>query len=275
MTKAVPSSITIEDAVARMVNMDYIPAGFTLTEMTAAFQEEAEVEYEKARLKRLPEEQIAPLKIRMVACCSRHALTHLLLESLQCEVKNPEGSIIVLAADSSGQQRVTLESVSDWAADKYGIGVKEWAHDSATVGKNTKNVRWEDVTIKIWKDYKIGFSFNGGKYKKSHFRKIGLMGVIKNEPNQLGAILIGLSKEKNFPVGNYAYGREKTAISKLRDALRKLTSLSGEPFKPYNQAEGWKPRFTLIYDVNNAEERAKRKAIHVGYKETDINDIDD
>jgi hypothetical protein len=49
-------TLTVEEAVAEMVNMDYIPAGFTLLEMLAAFQEEAEVEYENARLERRSEE---------------------------------------------------------------------------------------------------------------------------------------------------------------------------------------------------------------------------
>jgi len=37
MSKPKPSSVTVEEAIARMVNMDYIPEGFTLLDMTAAF----------------------------------------------------------------------------------------------------------------------------------------------------------------------------------------------------------------------------------------------
>ena len=35
MNKLSPSSITIEEAVARMINFDYIFPGFSLLEMTA------------------------------------------------------------------------------------------------------------------------------------------------------------------------------------------------------------------------------------------------
>ncbi len=113
---------------------------------------------------------------------------------------------------------------------------------------------------KIWKDYKIGFSSKKGEFTRSHFREIDLMGQAKNEPNQLGWILTYLSQKKIFPTGNHIQPREKTAISKLRRVLYKWIGLSDDPFLPYNQSDGWKPKFKLIYDVNNADERAKKKA---------------
>jgi len=75
MLRNVPASITLEEAVAEMVNMDYIPAGFTLLTIIEAFQEEAEVEYENAGIDRLPEDQITPLKIRMDSCRARLGMT--------------------------------------------------------------------------------------------------------------------------------------------------------------------------------------------------------
>jgi len=50
MNKSLPSSLTIEEAVAWMINLDYIPTGFTLLDMMAAFQEQAEVEFHNAKL---------------------------------------------------------------------------------------------------------------------------------------------------------------------------------------------------------------------------------
>ena len=169
MKKVIPSSITVEEAVAEMVNMDYIPAGLTLLEMIAAFQEEAEVDYENACIDRMPENQMTSLKIRMDSCKARNTLAHLLLESLQYEVDNPKNSIIVLSEDSSSHQRLTLGSVSDWASYKYGIGISRWTHDpnvdtevaSAVTEdpEGLKEISWEDVTIKIWQDYYIKYSF--------------------------------------------------------------------------------------------------------------------
>jgi hypothetical protein len=266
MNKAIPSSITVEEAVARMVNMDYIPTGFTLLDMTAAFQEEAEVEYENAIIDRLHEDIIATLKIRMDSCKARHELAQLLLDSLQYEVKNPEGSMIFLAADSTSQQRLTLESVSDWAADRYGIGIPEWstvipecAHDSNTIDESLKKACWEDITIKIWKGNNIGLLIKNSEKKRAHFRKIGLMGLGKDEPNQIGQILLDLSEGGIFPKKQIE-PKDSTAICKLRHALRKFTGLLGEPFKPYNPKDGWKPRFDLIYDVYNAADRIMKRS---------------
>jgi hypothetical protein len=246
-----PSSITVEEAVAYMVNMDYIPAGLTLLEMLDAFAVEAEVNHFNASLKRLPKDQNTTLKLRVDSCKARLLLTKQLLASLQNEIDHPEDSMIVLAEKSSSKQRLTFESVFDWAADKYGIGISRWPVD--------KKFRWEDVTIKIWKDYNIGFSIRKGKFKRSHFREIGLMGIKKNVPNQRGGILIGLSQNKIFPSGAIE-PKHSTPISKLRHVLYKWIGLSDEPFLEPNPHDGWKPKFKLIYDIHNADERAKKKA---------------
>jgi hypothetical protein len=192
----------------------------------------------------------------MESCISRYNLAELLLESLQHEVDNPENSMIVLASKSSGQQRVTFDSVSDWAAYKYGIGIS----DSTPIDEALKSVRWEHVTIKIWKDYKIGYSTEKGKFSRSNFRKIDLMGEKQKKPNKQGKILINLSQKKIYPDGVHIQKNEKTAISRLRDALCKLIPLSDDPFYRPNPHEGWKPRFTLIYDVDNADKRARKNA---------------
>jgi hypothetical protein len=55
MSKTRPSSVTAEEAVARMVNMDYIPDGFTLEVMLSAFREEADVELYNAKIDHLPD----------------------------------------------------------------------------------------------------------------------------------------------------------------------------------------------------------------------------
>lgn len=267
MSKVVPLSITVDEAVAAMVNMDYIPTGFSLIDMLEAFEEEAEVNYENASVDRLPEEQITALKISMDLCKARHTLAQLLFNSIQYEIDHQEDAMIVLANDSSSHQRLTFHSVSDWAADKYGISITTLSNDSNTVDENLKKGRWESVTIKIWKDHKIGYSSKKGKFNRAPFREIGLMGKNKIIPNQLGIILVGLSRGKKFPHGT-CRGKDKTAISKLRRVLYKLIGFSADPFYPYNQSEGWKPKFILIHDVNNADERAEKQAIHKRFDES-------
>ena len=42
-----PIVLSLEAAVARLINLDYIPEGFTLLGMTEAFMKEAKEEYER------------------------------------------------------------------------------------------------------------------------------------------------------------------------------------------------------------------------------------
>lgn len=275
MTKQDTSSITLEDAVARMVNMNYIPTGFTLIEMTAAFQEEAGIEYENAKNGHLPDGLIGPLsadlierlKIRMEVCEARNSLTQQLIDAIEHEPDDPQGLLVRLSDGSSMDQPFTLISVYEWASDKFGIVIPEWSHPNY-LEKSVQKVPWEDVTIKIYANHKIGCFIGTGERKRSSFQEIGLMGSRKNEPNQLGGILIGLSQKKKFPSGSRPEAKDATAISKLRNALEQLTDLTSDPFCPFNKAEGWKPRFKLIDDRRNADERAKERATHVSLDET-------
>lgn len=272
MTTANPSSLTVEEAVARMINMDYIPSGFTLLQMTAAFQEEAEVELENAQRGHVSDDPIEALQLRLDACAARHTLAHSLLDRLRFEIANPQGSMIVQSDDRSSVARLTLSSVSSWASDRYGIGIAEWPDlPQSTIEQEepTPRATWEQVKVKIYKDYKIGWSVEKGNFKTSSFVDIGLMGTRKIEPNFLGGILIGLSNGKKYPSEGRAESKHATAISKLRGALKRLTGIESDPFLPTNEADGWKPRFELIDDRQNADKRAKEKAIHVPLEDTD------
>lgn len=260
--------------MARMVNMDYIPTGFTLLEMTSAFQHEAEIEYANARSGHLPDGEVWPLsadlierlRIRPEVCEARNSLAHLLTEAIRRELADPKGSLVSLPDDPSMAQRLTLESLADWALDRFGVEIPEWRHARyQEIAKQTSG--WEKTTIKIYADNKIGYFFEDGRHKRSSFQAIGLMGKRKIEPNQLGGILIGLSQKNKFPSGKRAQAKDATAISKLRGALWQLTGLTSDPFYPLNEADGWKPRFSLIDDRRNADERAKEKAVHVSLDE--------
>lgn len=264
-----PSSLTIEEAVARMVNMDYIPTGFSLVEMTDAFREDAEVEYENGQIERLQKDEINKLKLRMEACRIRHDLAQSLTNTLNEEIKRLDDSMLVLADEKSSVPRLTLESVAWWASDRFGIGIPEWEPETTQIN----NGKWEDVTIKIYKDNMIGYSIKKGTCQRKSFREIGLMGEKGKRLNQQGAILIGLSKRKKYPAGQRPKVSEKTAISKLRTCLKRLTGISDDPFFRTNPTEGWIPKFTLIDDRRNADERAKRKSKHCSLDEKMQNEL--
>jgi len=52
MNTNLSTAVTVEEAVALLINLDYVPAGFSVTDMTSAFLEEAVVEYDNSRIDR-------------------------------------------------------------------------------------------------------------------------------------------------------------------------------------------------------------------------------
>jgi hypothetical protein len=270
MDKLTPESITIDEALALMVNMDYIPDGLTVLDMTSAFLEEAEVEYENAVIDRLPKEQLSIYKTRLEICTLRHELAETVLDALKLEVKSIDCSMLKLADLKSPVTRLTLDSVSEWAYDRYGFGISndiQIVRINDSPPSNQPKVKWTDITIKIYKDYKIGWQVEGGKFQHSSFHDIGLIDKRKNSPNKEGVVLIGLSQKMKFPSGSTLGSADKTSCSRLRNALKKLTTISDDPFYKFNSDVGFKPLFTLSDDRHNSAQRAKKEATHEQYDE--------
>ena len=260
MSAPKPSAITIEEAVARMVSLDYLPEGFTVQDITSAFLGVAEAEHENARTA-----QRETQAIRAHVCEARHALAQALFAAMECELDRGDDSMLVSSEDSAGIKRVTTESLSQWASDQFGISAPEW--EPWNFNPVLEGIRWEDVKIKIGDKYKIGYSVKKGHYKWSTFKQIGLMGIHKIVPNQLGGILIGLSIFGKYPGVRSLRNGDPVAITKLRGSLKAWTGISGEPFSPFNKTDGWKPRFELIDGSSEAEERAMKKFSHVPWED--------
>ena len=240
-----------------------MPTGFSLLDMAEAFLEEAEVDYHSAKVDRVPPEDLKICALRVNVCTSRHLLAVCLLDHLKQELANPKTSSLIISPETTSSIRLELKSVANWSAEKYGISIPDWfgAEDDANVPFN-----WKDVTIKIYKDYKIGCFFGKEKRVQTHFNDIGLMGKAKKTPNNQGFILIGLSGGHKFPKNSKPEKKDTTAVSKIREALKSLTGISEDPFYPINDSDGWKPKFKLIDDRNNADVRAKQRAVHVSYQ---------
>ena len=265
MSEQEGTDLSLENAVARLVNLDYIPEGFSVLDMTSAFREEAEVEYENARSDGLPVDELRTLKLRLDTCSARHKLAQALLASIRDEFS--------LRAEnddpSGGTPMVEFRAVQDWARDRFDIAI------STTSPESPIKARWDDVTIKIYAEYRIGWRTGEGQFQRSSFQEIGLMGKRKHVPNHQGEILFRLSRDRKFPSGKRA-NKDSAAISRLGGALKALTGIDADPFYRFNEADGWKPRFKLIDDTRNADQRAKDRAIHVPFDETrDFEEEDD
>jgi hypothetical protein len=189
----------------------------------------------------------------------------LLKESLFEDAVYNEDTLIECDDNSTDENPlVTLDSLTDWAFDRFGIVIpRKSVHQNPNADANTKSLSWEDVKIKILADYKLGHTIGNSNYKRTSFVDIGLMGKRKLEPNKIANILIGLSKKLKYPPGTQTNPADKTAVAKLRRSLEKLTGLSDDAFLPFNKTDGYKPRFILEDDRKNADKRAKKEAIHI------------
>ena len=258
MSKLIPTSLTIEEAVALMIGLDYIPSGLTVLDMTSAFLEESEVEFENN-----PDSD--SFRIRHDICLARHQLADRLITALTHEASLPNSQYLIRTNEVSPTLRFSTDSLNHWGQDSFGITL--WAPSMPdNRSEELAGVTWRDITIKIYADYRIGYRIKDGKHRISSFHDIRLMGSKKKEPNALGLTLVGLSEGRKFPARMAASKptqADRTAISKIRDALRELVPLDDDPFAPYNPADGWKPNFKLIDDRRNADERAKKNAVHV------------
>ncbi len=265
MKKVQPISVTLEEAVARLVNLDYIPTGFSLGDMSDAFLEDAEVAYHNAKVDKLSIKELMPYAIRVDICRARLDLASSLLDHMKLELEHPETSLLKESPDSVNYVRLELKSVANWAEEHFGISVPDWSGDVAVEAHPNEQFDWKDVTIKIYKDYKIGCFVGKDLRITSHFRKIGLMGAAKNIPNHQGIILIGMSQGQQIPRASSPKANEKTSVAKIRSALKKLTGISKDPFYPINESDGWRPKFTLEDDQKNADLRAKKRAVNLEY----------
>ncbi len=228
MTKPQPSSVTAEEAVARLVNMDYIPDGCTLLEMTAAFLEEAEADFENAKLEPRSAAERDRLYRRVEICRCRDRLAEQLLADLRKELEAPDQSQITCTTDGTAITRVTTASVWQWAADRYGLGVPDW--EPPTAATLPDDARWEDITIKIYADHRLGWSHKGEGWRTARFEDVGLMGKKHRSPNAQGVVLTALSAGRKFPATSQLSGNERTIMTRLRTSLRQLTGLrKGEP----------------------------------------------
>ena len=267
--------LSVEDAAAMLLNVDYIPPGFTLLSLLEAFCEEAEIDRDEARATSTSELAKQQTQCRLDACTSRFNLAELLIELLRNEVElNPNSPLV--ASSASGPRMIDLSELADWAADRYGISIPTSSITPATPAQIPTGKRWADVTIKIQANHRIAYSFGDGKWRTKALSEVDLLNRRLSKPNHQAVILIGLAQGKRFPppYRSKLESREAKAISLLRKSLVALTGLERDDPITFNTADGYRPAFTLIDDRGNADQRAKDRAIHDPWSE-DVIDVGD
>ena len=200
-----------------------------------------------------------------------------------------ENNLLVMTRDSATVDYVRLSkiSVAVWAHTKVGIEISDWSPElsappeqSAPTGSPSfAPVSWEQITIKLQTTESFSWSIDNKYQGNKSFSILGLMDKRKKKPNKLAGILVGLAGGKKFPTTRKPAAKDSTAMSKLRGALKQLAGIDFDPFYNINDSDGWRPRFKLIDNRKDADNRAKKKAIHTSldpdYETADAPDFDD
>lgn len=143
------NAITIEEAVARMVNVSHIPIETDLIEFLNACAGNAENEYDKAKKDGLPDVQLELLQLRINACDLRYKLAKTIKQHMEWELQSPPKiAFLKRSSDTSVLARLELESVAEWADYHYGIGRLDY-EELGNAARETPMTGAEKEAIKI------------------------------------------------------------------------------------------------------------------------------
>jgi hypothetical protein len=116
------NTITIEDAVARMVNVGEIPLGVSLIDYLDAMVSDAEDKLDEAKEHKLSSQEIELLELCVKANEVKFTFATLLKQHIEWELATPpKTSVFKISTDSVNIRQLELSSVAEWAFINYGI----------------------------------------------------------------------------------------------------------------------------------------------------------
>lgn len=126
-------SVTVEEAVALLINLDHVPAGKSVLDVVAADLQNAETRFDSATEVIHKGKDWDPattagsifealfIRTREEVAHSRSALAQSLFAAFASEMGRPERSQLVQVPHSSAVPRFTVESVNRWAIQNFGL----------------------------------------------------------------------------------------------------------------------------------------------------------
>ena len=146
------NTITIEDAVARMVNVGKIPMGVSLLDYLTAIVRDAENKLEEAREQELPHQEVQLLERCINAGTARYTLAGELLKHIQWELDTPpKSSVLKVSPESGNTMQLELSSVAEWASVNYGIDRFDY-EELSNQNRELPNTNAEKSAEKVAKD---------------------------------------------------------------------------------------------------------------------------
>ncbi len=129
------TSVTVEEAVALLLNLDHVPVGKSVLDVVSADQESAEEKYDgsttviKKRKNWNSAETVGAvfetlfIRIQEEVARSRSSLASNLFQAFEAEMRRPEASKLVQVPNSSAVPRLTVDSVNRWAMANFGLHI--------------------------------------------------------------------------------------------------------------------------------------------------------
>ena len=124
MPRELPTTLSVNDAAALILNISYLPGANDLLEMLSYFTEEAQSKHDHAESK--DEREKYTVLTAMYIC--REGLARALIESINSElhnIRNGQESKLEVAEVQFGSEKLITSSVCAWAA-YMGFGIEGW-----------------------------------------------------------------------------------------------------------------------------------------------------
>ena len=114
--------ITIEDAVARMVNVGIVPIGVSLLDYLNAIVGDAEDKLEEAKQRNLPSQELDLFELCVKANNNRYEFAVRLKQHIEWELETSLTPVILKRAPvPNNTEKLEIRSVVAWAMMHYGI----------------------------------------------------------------------------------------------------------------------------------------------------------
>lgn len=153
--------VSIDEAVARLLNMDFVPAPYTVMELLEGFLLQAQEQYERipSGTGNLTERNshYAAMKV----CQSRLDLGKVLLEAMESEIKR--GNLIAKSTTSSVQP-LSWSAISSWAEAAFGLSVFERVVAPQAKPKGDESMVFDDDPVTV-----LDKELAGWKHKKLRY----------------------------------------------------------------------------------------------------------
>ena len=160
MSQEYPSTLSVEDAAALILNISYLPGTNSLLEMLSYFIEEAEAKLDNADSQEEREKYEA---LRVMYTC-REDMARTLIGAIQAEldsISKGKPSILEVADSTFGSEKLVTPSVFAWAYE-IGFGLPDWR--PPRFWRKASDRRYQSEYLSIVDDVIATFLEEGGEH---------------------------------------------------------------------------------------------------------------